>query len=88
MTREKAIKKLADIIEANPKCQFSIDNDCWQVCLPSDNEDEDGVILADSEDFGYATEWYGHSSHYGAGLSEALIELLKRRGFEINASAV
>lgn len=88
MKRNIAIKKLADIIEANPSCQFSIDNDCWQVHLPAKSEDEDAEIIADSDDFGYTSEWYGHSSNYGFALSEAMIELLNRRGFNIQAEAV
>lgn len=84
----KLIKKLADILEANPNCQFSIDNDNWQVRLPAKSEDEDAEIIADSDDFAYTSEWYGHSSNYGFALSEAMIELLNRRGFGIKASAV
>lgn len=85
---QKLIKRLADIIEANPSCQFHIDNDNWQVRLPAKDESEDGVLLADSDDFAYSSEWYGHSSNYGFALSEAMIELLNRRGFDIKASAV
>ena len=83
MIKEEAVKKLADIIEQNPDCKFSIDNDNWCI-ISNDNE----TILADSYDFEYRTDWYSHSTNYGAGLSEALIEILKRRGFNITASAV
>lgn len=85
---QKLIKKLADIIEANPKCQFNIDNDYWDVTLPPKNDDDESETLATSDDFAYSSEWYGHSSNYGFALSEAMIELLNRRGFNIQASAV
>lgn len=85
---QKLISKLADIIEANPNCQFNIDNDYWDITLPSNDENEDSEFLAKSDDFAYSSEWYGHSSNYGFALSEALIELLNRKGFNIKASAV
>lgn len=87
---KKLIKKLADIIEAHPNCQFSIDNDEWQIGLTViDSEgNEDHRIIADSRDFDYSTDWYTNSRNYGAGLSEAMIELLNRRGFNITAEAV
>lgn len=88
MAKNKAVKNLADIIEANPNCQFSIDNDCWQVHLPAGSDDEDAKIIADSDDFSYSSDWYGHSSNYGTALAEAMIELLNRRGFNIKAEAV
>lgn len=85
MDRETIIKKLADLIEANPECQLNIDNDYWDITLPGA---EDADFLATSHDYSFQTQWYGHSSNYGFGLSEVLIELLNRKGFQITASAV
>lgn len=82
MKPEKAIKELADIIEANPKSEFVIDNDCWCV------NDVNGKEIASSDKYHWDTNWYSHSGNYGFGLSEVLIELLKRRGLTITASAV
>lgn len=78
----KLAEKLADLIEKNPECTFSIDNDGWWML------DASGKEIADSDDFGYSTEWYGHSSIYGFAISEAMIVLLNRKGFSIQASAV
>lgn len=86
----KLAEKLADMIEANPNCQFDIDNDVWYM-VKGDAEntpDADDNDLATSNDFAYSTDWYDHSSNYGAGIAEALIVLLNRRGFNIRASAV
>lgn len=82
MDRLTAIKQLADLIEANPECSFDIDNDVWYIM------DRNGEEIANSENWGYSTKWYGHSSNYGFGLSEVLVELLNRRQFNITASAV
>lgn len=83
MAKSKA-EQLADLIEANPNCQFDIDNDSWFMGSGEDAAKE----VTDSEAFYWETEWYGHSSNYGAGISEAFIILLNRRGFNIKASAV
>jgi hypothetical protein len=77
-----SVEKLADIIEKNPNCNFEIDSDCWYVIS------DQGTQLAASRDFSYDTDWYSHSSNYGAGLSEALVIILNRRGFSIKAEAV
>lgn len=82
MTRNTAIQKLADLIEQHPDCHFEIDNDCWFIL------DKDANEITNSEKWGYDTQWYGHSSNYGFALSEAMIELLNRRGLNIAASAV
>lgn len=80
--RITAVKKLADFIEAHPDCIFEIDNDAWYML------DKDGNEIANSENHHWDTEWYSHSSNYGAGIAEALIELLNRRDFNISAAAV
>jgi hypothetical protein len=82
MNREEAIKKLADLIEAHPICHFNIDNDAWWI------EDAKGREIVNDGKYVWDTEWYSHSSNYGCGLSEVLLELLKRRGLLITASAV
>jgi hypothetical protein len=82
MDRGTAIKKLADLIEANPECTINIDNDYWDIL------DENGNEIAECGKYPFQTNWYGHSSNYGFGVVEALIALLNRRGFGIDASAV
>lgn len=82
MEKKELIKKLADLIEKNPNCTFEIDNDVWYMM------DANGNQVATSDDFSYSTDWYGHSSNYGFGITEALIEILNRKGFQIKASAV
>lgn len=77
----KEAKKLADLIEKNPECIFEIDNDGWYMCDKDRNELGEGLQEWD-------TDWYSHSSNYGAGIAEALVILLNRRGFKITASAV
>lgn len=85
-TKKSMAEKLADFIEKNPQCTFNIDNDCWDIITPeSVRKDE---LAATSGDFEWSTEWYSHSSNYGAGLAEALVILLNRRGFKIEAHAV
>ena len=82
-------ERLADFIEANPNCKFDIDNDVWYITKTDENlEDNDDDQLATSNDFEWRTEWYSHSGNYGAGLAEAMVVLLNRRGFKIEASAV
>jgi hypothetical protein len=85
---KKLVKQLADIIEANPNCKFNIDNDGWYITLPTPDGDEESPVIADSSDFDYSTDWYTNSGNYGAALSEAMIELLNRRGFDISAESV
>lgn len=88
---KKEAQKLADLIEQNPSCKFDIDNDMWYMIVPSkkENAEEDNSDeIADSNKFAWSTDWYGHSSNYGAGIAEALIILLNRRGFDIHANAV
>lgn len=82
-TRTEQIKKLADIIEQNPKCLFNIDNDGWYITDITGEQE-----IADSYQYQWNTEWYSYSNIYGSGLAEVLIELLNRRGFDIAASAV
>lgn len=77
-------EKLADFIEEHPECNFEIDNDGWYITTPESPENQ----VADDSDFKWPTDWYGHSSNYGAGLAEAMVILLNRRGFKIQASAV
>lgn len=76
------IEKLADLIEAHPNCQFNIDNDYWDIT------NKNGDLIASSNDYPTKVEWYSHGHHYGAALSEAMVVLLNRRGFNIQASAV
>lgn len=82
-TTNEVIKKLADLIAANPKCQFIIDNDYWSI-LDESGENE----IASSDEFRTDTEWYSTGNCYGAALAEAMVEILNRKGFEIYASAV
>lgn len=77
-------EKLADFIEKHPECTFEIDNDGWYITTPESPENQ----VADDSDYSWDTEWYGNSSHYGAGLAEALVVLLNRRGFKITAQSV
>lgn len=98
MKYNKKAEELADFIEANPHCKFDIDNDVWYIMKPIDgkktmlqeefNEDYEENQIADSSDYSWSTHWYSHSSNYGAGLAEAMVILLNRRGFKIEASAV
>lgn len=82
--KKSTAEKLADLIEANPECTFDIDNDGWYIITPASPENQ----IADDSDYCWDTEWYSHSSNYGAGLAEALVILLNRRGFKIEAHAV
>ena len=91
----KKAEQLADIIEANPDCVFMVDNDYWSIVKPFDNEedeedeeDEESECLADSDKLVWETNWYSRSNLYGAGLAEALVILLNRRGLNIKAEAV
>lgn len=79
----KTAEALADVIEANPSCLFEIDNDCWFM-MDEMNQKE----ITSDVDGEWRTKWYGHSNNYGAGIAEALIILLNRRGFKIEAHAV
>jgi hypothetical protein len=83
-TKKTPAEKLADFIEANPQCEFNIDNDGWYITTPDSN----GNLVAESSDFEWDTEWYSYSSRYGSGLAEAMVILLNRRGFKIEAQAV
>lgn len=78
----KCAEKLADLIEKNPGSHFDIDNDFW------DMQDSNGKHLEDSTSLYWQTDFYGSSSSYGAGIAEALIVLLNRRGFSITADAL
>lgn len=74
------IAKLADIIEANPNCQVTIDNDCWWIV-------SDGEEIASSSEFNNDEgKWY--TEHYGGTVAVAFAELLNRRGFNIHTEAV
>jgi hypothetical protein len=87
----KYTEKLADIIEKNPSCFFNIDNDGWYITdrEPTiEDKENEPTVIADSDNFRYDTEWYGHSSSYGFGITEALIVLLNRKGMNLKASAV
>jgi hypothetical protein len=86
----ETISKIADIIEANPGCEINIDNDTWSIYSKrkSGDDDEDQECLARSDEFGCSTDFYSYGNLYGAAITEAFIELLRRRGVEINASAV
>lgn len=86
---KETISRLADIIEKNPGCEISIDNDCWYI-YPKGHADseEDHDSLATSHDFQCMTDFYSSGNGYGAAITEAFIELLRRRGLEINASSV
>jgi hypothetical protein len=75
-------EKLAKLIEDNPGSSFEIDNDVWYMV------DKNGNEIATSKDFGYQTDWYGHSSNYGWGVAEAFLHLLNKKGFNITVSAV
>jgi hypothetical protein len=92
MAKSSKAEQLADFIEANPHCKFDIDNDGWYITKPIDDkaaivEYEENQI-ADSQDYQWETDWYSGSNLYGAGLAEAMVILLNRRGFNIKASAV
>ena len=77
---EKTIKELADLIEANPKCIFVIDNDDWWIT------DTSGDKIADSSDY-ESGEWYDGSGNYGCTLADAMMELLNRKGFNLTQTA-
>jgi len=82
-------EKLADFIEANPNCKFEIDNDVWYISKSDEQSNgDDSDQLTTSNDYEWNTNWYSHSCNYGAGLAEALVILLNRRGFNIEAAAV
>jgi uncharacterized membrane protein YkgB len=83
MAKKSDAEKLADLIEANPNCTFFIDNDSWDMY-----KNEMQKSLADSYKYSWATDWYSNSNNYGAGIAEALVILLNRRGFNIKAEAV
>lgn len=84
---EEQTKKLADLIEAYPTCEFHIDNDNWQVTIQRDGEEE-LTTIARSDDYSDQTNWYSYGNTYGSALADAMVELLNRRGFKIEASAV
>ena len=94
----KKAEELADFIEANPSCKFDIDNDSWYIMKPivgektdlqkEFNEEYEENQIADDADYQWETNWYSGSNLYGAGLAEAMVILLNRRGFKIEASAV
>ena len=83
MNYNKKAEELADLIEANPNVDFLIDNDVWYV-----NRKPDGKEIASSTNRYWSTDWYSGSNQYGAGLAEAMVVLLNRKGFDIDASAV
>lgn len=80
----KCAEKLADLIEKNPNAHFQIDNDCWTM-LKNENSRQ---IITDSDKLSWETEWYAHSSNYGAGIAEALVIIAKRKGLNISAESV
>lgn len=85
-TREKMANEIADIIEGNPDCLIEIDNDCWYISVIGSGEEKDEI--AHSNSYPYQSKWYAHSSNYGAAIAEAMVILLNRRGFKIEAHAV
>jgi hypothetical protein len=87
-TNNKTIKKLADLIEKHPNCKFNIDNDQWYITVPNPKDENEDKVIGDNDEFDTDTNWYGGGNCYGIALAEALVELLNRRGFEIEASAV
>ncbi len=97
MQREQALQELAAIIEANPNCNFEIDNDCWYITKPNPNYNKDAeatdensptIEIAESGTYWWSTNWYSESNDYGVGLAEVLIFMLNKRGFNISASGV
>ncbi len=87
--KNKKAEELADFIEDNPNCKFDIDNDVWYIMKSEDqSRNDDSDLLTTSSEFEWKTQWYSHSSNYGSGLAEAMVVLLNRRGFNIEASAV
>jgi hypothetical protein len=84
MEKKTPAEQLADIIEANPSCFFHIDNDSWQMTKGEGGFKE----ITNSDRIQWMTEWYDRSGNYGAGIAEALVILLNRRGFEIRAESV
>lgn len=89
MAKKKSpAEELADFIEANPECEFHIDNDDWYITTPETDAMGEGESAAESEDYNWDTHWYSDSGNYGAGLAEAMVILLNRRGFKIKACAV
>lgn len=79
----KTIKDLADLIEANPDCQFVIDNDCWDIVDPKNIADDDKYILTRSGEYTSDVQWYGPD--YGGALAAAMLEILNRKGFKLTA---
>jgi len=77
-------------LNENKRCEnFDIDNDCWYIVKSDDNQSgDDSDELTRSSEHDWNTDWYSHSGNYGAGLAEAMVVLLNRRGFNIKASAV
>lgn len=93
MGKKSKAEELADLIEKNPNCLFEIDNDCWYMSkktqdIQENDEDEDELQIASSTTHNWDTDWYSDGSNYGAAIAEALIVLLNRRGFNIEARAV
>jgi hypothetical protein len=86
------LKELVNIIEQNPNCSIDIDNDYWEILSrepqETDNENDEPKTLAHSDQYGYETEWYGHSSNYGFGIAEALKIILNKKGFNLTIRAV
>jgi hypothetical protein len=87
-TNNKTIKKLADLIEKNANCKFNIDNDQWYITVPNPKDENEDTVIAESDEFQTDTKWYSGGHLYGSALAEAMVELLNRRGFEIEAEAV
>lgn len=87
-TNNETIKKLADLIEKNPNCKFNIDNDQWYITVPNHKDENEDKVIADNDEFDTETNWYLNGNFYGIALAEAMVELLNRRGFEIEAEAV
>lgn len=95
MTKQsQAIQEIATIIQNNPNCEIRIDNDYWDIiditAFDKDGDEIEGrePILADSNRYNFNSNWYGNSNNYGAGVADALVELLNRNGFNIKAEAV
>ncbi len=92
--KKQAIQEIATIIQNNPNCEIRIDNDHWYIldttALDKDGEEIEGrePVLADSDNYDFLSNWYSNSNYYGAGVADALVELLNRNGFNIKAEAV
>jgi len=85
------LEKLVKIIEDNPGCYISIDNDYWEILERNYNydiDDDEPRRLAHSDDYQFETNWYSESNSYGIGIAEALVIILNKKGFSLKVEAV